>query len=68
MSVQFKVVLGEGSVMEWDIITVHELIPLPIVDGNLTGESYRDTIVEQHVISFINVSQRTSMRSHTLHV
>lgn len=65
---------GGGSVMVWGGMTTHGRTPLVVIDGNLTGVRYRDIVIQQHVLPFINGQQRhvtlqqDNARPHIAHV
>lgn len=44
--------------MVWREITSHGRTPLVLIGGNLTGVQYRDIIIQQQFLLFINAQQR----------
>ena len=63
--------MGGGSVMIWGGITTRARTPLVFIEGNLSGQRYRDEVVRPHVIPFIRNAnqvitfQQDNARPHT---
>lgn len=55
---------GGGSVMVWGGITFHGRTQLLIVDGNLTGQRYRDEILAPVVTPFFNANRNVTVFQH----
>ena len=65
---------GGGSVMVWGSISFNSRTQLIIINGNLTGQHYRDEILAPVVVPYFNVNrnvtifQQDNARCHTAHV
>lgn len=64
---------GGGSIMVWGGITWTDRTQLVLVDGNLNAVRYRDEIVDQHILPFINAHapitlQQDNARPHVARV
>lgn len=62
---------GGGSLMVWGAITEAERTPLVVIRGNMTGQRYRDEVLQPHLVPFfqahphLDVFQQDNATPHT---
>lgn len=65
---------GGGGVMVWGGFTAHRRTQLVVIRGNLNGLRYRDDIVRQHIVPFVNalrpqhILQQDNARPHVANI